>query len=98
MKIFLNLKSVKVNCQKFFDWKKGVIINESLRKFVCLRETTWSLINERLSKRKDQSFLNLICMPENQVLLNDKKEIADTLSRHFAKIGETLPHQDQVVK
>jgi len=52
------------------------------------QKKTWFLINECLSKRKDQSFPDEMCIPENQVPLNDKKEIADAPYRHFAKIGE----------
>ena len=83
MKIFLNLKGIKVTCQEFFDGKKGLIISDSLRKFVCLRKRL-----DCLSKMKDQSFPDKMCMPENQVPLNNKKEIADALKWYFAKIGE----------
>ena len=102
MKIFLNLKGIKVNCQKFFVWKKRNYYEREFEKVRFSPKKTWFLINKCLIKRKDQSFPDEMCMPENQVPLNDKKEIADALNRHSAKIGERLlsllPHQGQVVK
>ena len=65
MKIFLNLKGIKVNCQKFFVWKKRNYYEREFEKVRFSPKKTWFLINECFSKRKDQSFPDEMCMPEN---------------------------------
>jgi len=60
---------------------------QDLEKVRFSPKKTWFLINECLSMRKDQSFPDEMCMPENQVYINDKKDIADAPNRHFTKIG-----------
>ena len=81
-------KRYKSQLSKILRLEKKNYYEREFEKVRFSPKKTWFLINEFLSKRKDQSFPDEICMPENQVPFNDKKEIADALNRHFAKIGE----------
>ena len=81
-------KRYKSQLSKILCLEKRNYYEREFEKVRFSPKKTWFLINECFSKRKDQSFPDEMCMPENQVPLNDKKEIADALNRQFAKIGE----------